>query len=198
MGLIPRNRVFYAKDRALFMQYMPDAIANFRPMPTGRNVQPVRFRLGEVRDEVDGEPVLMRALPRARFRNRFREQVQLPSWAAVCLEDFEAELRNTGLVKEGEMLVQVSHSRLKFRVQKADVSIDDVGVHGGDPSVRAGPASRGLPALTEGHTPMTGTQGDPSRAKSGASLYGEGVSVPSPQIVHKIARRARAKRRLDL
>lgn len=198
MRFVPRNRVLDAPDKALFLQYMPDAVAGFRPMPTGSYAKQVSLRLGQVRDEVDGQSVLMRTLPFPRFRNRFRQQVSLPSWAAECLEDVEAELRNAGLIKEVEGLVQLSHTGLKFRVQHIDVPVDDIDVHGGVPSVSAAPASRELLHLTEGPTPVTGTQGDPSRAQSEASLYGEGVSVAPRNIVHKIRQRRRAQRRLDL
>lgn len=198
MRFIPRNRVLDAPDKALFLQYMPDAVAGFRPMPTGGYSKQVRLRLGQVRNEVDSHAVLMRTLPFPRFRNRFREQVSLPSWAAESLEDLEAVLRDTGLIKEGQGLVQLTHSGLKFRVQEIDIPVGNMGIHGGVPSVSAAPPSGELLHLTEGPTPLTGTQGDPSRAKSEASLYGEGVSVPPRNIVHKIRQRRRAQRRLDL
>lgn len=66
--------------------------------------------------EVTGDPVLMRALPRARFRTAFFEQVVLPFGHAECLENFEQGLRLAGLVGPDQILCQGDRLGFKFRV----------------------------------------------------------------------------------
>lgn len=86
---------------------------------------------GEVGNEIDSEPELVRALERSRFRNTFFDEVSLPHGRAKCLEDFEAGLRAAGLVGVHQILVQSGASGRKFRVAKRQVGIDG---HISDPS----------------------------------------------------------------
>lgn len=80
-------------------------------------------------DEIDGQSVLMRALPRARFRGTFGDEVRLPNGTAERLEDFEAGLRDAGLLAESEILKKSHSPFLHFRVQKRQVAVDGTLIH---------------------------------------------------------------------
>lgn len=73
-----------------------------------------------VRDEIDCQSPLVRALPRSRFRRALSEQASLPSGMAERLEDFEMGLRSAGLIKPGQLLVQGFNSPCKFRVEQGE------------------------------------------------------------------------------
>lgn len=74
--------------------------------------------------EIGGEPELVRALERTRFRDAFFDEVRLPDGIAVRLENFEAGLRAAGLVGVDEILVKTRGPRAKFRVAKRKIAID--------------------------------------------------------------------------
>ena len=100
------------------------------PIPAGEHTFPGPLTQGssfvgrEVRDKIDGESELVRALERTRFRDAFFDEVALPEGRAICLEDLEAGLRAAGLVSVDEILVQSGRSGRKFRVAKRRVGID--------------------------------------------------------------------------
>ena len=126
MRFIPPNRGYQATLRRLLCEHYPAFIAGFRPMPTGPYAEGYRLGLRGIRDVISGETEVMRALPRSRFRNTFREQAVLPLSASVSLEDFELELRRVNLIADGELLVQSLSSPRKFRVAIREVSDNDV------------------------------------------------------------------------
>ena len=73
---------------------------------------------------IDGEPVLVRALERSRFRDAFGYQVSLPEGVAVSLEDLEQGLRLAGLVGPDEIICQRGKAGNRFRVAKRQVAMD--------------------------------------------------------------------------
>ena len=98
-------------------QDLPIVVFSWGPVPVPPAVTLSRLELEPLRHEVDSEPELMRALPRARFRGAFGEQVVLPVGTAQSLERFEAELRRVGLIRKGEALRQGAKLPTHFRVQ---------------------------------------------------------------------------------
>ena len=75
-------------------------------------------------DVIDGEPVLVRALERSRFRDAFGYKVSLPEGVAVSLEDLEQGLRLAGLVGPDEIICQRGKAGNRFRVAKRQVAMD--------------------------------------------------------------------------
>ena len=75
-------------------------------------------------DEISRQPVLMRALPRARFRGLGLKQLVLPQGMAETLEQFEIGLRLAGFVRSNELVCQTTDGTHHFRVQRRYVSID--------------------------------------------------------------------------
>lgn len=81
-------------------------------------------------DKVNGEAVLMSALPSPRFRGPLFEECVLPQWAAPALIEFEMALRESGLIGEFEVLKQRDKFGCKFRVQKSHISVWNSGQRG--------------------------------------------------------------------
>lgn len=100
------------------------------PIPAGEDPLPDLFSergglLGtEVRNEVGGEPELVRALERSRFRDFLGNEVSLPERRAVRLEDLEQGLRLAGLIGPDEIVVQRGSSGTKFRVAQRKIAVD--------------------------------------------------------------------------
>ena len=69
-------------------------------------------------DEVASKPVVMRALPRPRFRGPLGEQVELPQGTAERLENFEKGLRLAGFIGPREGLRQSLKAFNRFRVEQ--------------------------------------------------------------------------------
>ena len=69
-------------------------------------------------DVIDGQPVIMRALPRPRFRGPLGEKVELPDGTAKTLERFEEGLRLAGFIGPREGLRQSVKRFNSFRVEK--------------------------------------------------------------------------------
>ena len=124
MRFVPANR-FEAETRRRLLQYFPAWIANFRPIPSGRNAERSRFAMAQEGDKIDRKTEVVGALTPTRFRSSFGEQVVLPLETAERLEDFEAELKRTGLMKPDEALVQRYSRPDKFRVQPVQVIAAD-------------------------------------------------------------------------
>jgi len=128
MARVPRNR--YGQLEKLRSGRQKAIIVGGVPIPagedtfTGRGGECSGLFGREVRDEVDRQPELVRALERTRFRDAFFEEVSLPHGRAVCLEDFEAGLRAAGLVGIDEIIVKSGTTGRKFRVAKRHVRID--------------------------------------------------------------------------
>lgn len=120
MRFVPANR-FEAETRRRLLEYFPAWIGNFRPIPSGRDAKRARFALAEEGDKIDGKPEIVGALTATRFRCSFGEQVILPLETAERLEDFETELKRSGLMKPDETLVQRYSRPEKFRVQPVQV-----------------------------------------------------------------------------
>lgn len=139
MARVPRDR--YGHLEALRTGRKKAVIVGGVPIPAGEHAftgpsgKLGGFLGAEIRDEIDGQPELVRALHRSRFRDAFGDQLTLPHGRAVCLEDFEAGLRAAGLMGVNEILVQSGRSGRKFRVAKRQVLIDghDVNSFGHEP-----------------------------------------------------------------
>lgn len=140
MRFIPPDRGYQARLRRSLCELDPAFVAGFRPMPAGPYAKGYRLGLREVRDVIGGEAEIVRALPRTRFRNTFHEEAVLPLSASVSLENFEAELRASGLVKPEEVMVQSLSSPRKFRVAVGKVA-DDVTRHEQGPALPPLPGS---------------------------------------------------------
>ena len=101
-------------------------------MPVPADEVPLAGKVGEASgvvavdegDVIDGEPVLVRALERSRFRDAFGYQVSLPEGVAVSLEDLEQGLRLAGLVGPDEIICQRGKAGNRFRVAKRQVAMD--------------------------------------------------------------------------
>jgi hypothetical protein len=76
--------------------------------------------------EIDGQPILMRALPTSRFSTPSSEKVILSDWAAVALENLEQGLRAAGLIGSREKCVQSLKAVTRFRVTKLEVDRPDI------------------------------------------------------------------------
>ena len=135
MARVPRKRYGKFETGRAFGE--KPVVVGGVPVPAGHDAladvdgQGVRFFRGDVRNEIDSEPELVRALERSRFRGAFFEEIALPHGRAKCLEEFEAGLRAAGLVGVHQILVQSGASGRKFRVAKRQVGIDG---HITDPS----------------------------------------------------------------
>jgi len=129
MGSVPRDRRKQAMLRRQLGQDLPVAVFRFGPVPLPPPVTFSRTELEDFRDEIDGEPELVRALPRARFRGAFGEKVVLPVGTAQTLERFEAELRAVGLIRKGQVLRQGAKLKSHFRVQVVKGERSSLDVH---------------------------------------------------------------------
>ena len=128
MNSIPTNR--YLEAKALGGPLKEVVVVAAVPAPARQDFLPGQITQVEsllsvdVWDEIDGQPDTMRTLENSRFRRAFFEQVSLPNRVAVCLEDFEAGLREAGFISGDQLLVQARYDQRKFRVQKAHVVVD--------------------------------------------------------------------------
>lgn len=201
MTKIPAYRDPQSTFRRLGFQEFP--VVPLVPVPTGVDTLPEVLPEGkrllhvEVWDEIDREPVLMRTLPRSRFRDAFGDKLALPDRVAERLEDLEIGLREAGFIRDDELLSKRGNEGLKFRVKVRNVLVDG---HLVAPSVKAAAPAGPVPSLTEGPSQSTALDTQ-SRAESEASLDG-GSRVGYPALkgslfVHMHAKRERAKRRLD-
>ena len=121
MGFIPRDRRQQAMLRRQLGQDLPIVVFRSGPVPltqASRGVVGGRSNFSDAPwHEIDGQPELMRTLPRSRFRGAFGEKVALPVGTAETLERFEKELRSVGLIRKGEVLRQGAKLKSHFRVQ---------------------------------------------------------------------------------
>ena len=129
MGSIPRDRRQQAMLRRQLGQDLPVAVFRFGPVPLPPAVTVSRTELEDFRNEIDCEPELVRALPRARFRGAFGEKVVLPVGTAEALERFESELRKVGLIRKGQVLRQGAKLKSHFRVQVVKGERSSLDVH---------------------------------------------------------------------
>ena len=106
MARVPLYLRRQAMLRRQLAQDLPIVVFDWGPVPVPAAITLPGLELEPLRHEVDCEAELMRALPRARFRGAFGEQVVLPVGTAEALERFEAELRRVGLIRKGEALRQ--------------------------------------------------------------------------------------------
>ena len=118
MRSVPTERMSYACDRGLLMEYLPSFIGNFRPIPTGRASEHPSLLGVQIRNEIRCQPEIMGALPHASFRDTFGHKAVLSAEMAETLEDFQSELKSAGLMHEGEVLIQYACTPRKFRVQR--------------------------------------------------------------------------------
>lgn len=123
MGLIPLNRASQAMVRRQLGEGLPVVVFRWGPVPVVPSVREATW------NKIDCEAVLMRALPRSRFRGAFGEQVRLPVGTAETLERFEQELRAVGLVRENEVLRQGAKLPAHFRVQVRDRKLTSADIH---------------------------------------------------------------------
>ena len=116
MRFVPKDGRAQAMRRRQLAQDLPVVVFSWGPVPL-----PDSCAASETddppRNEIDGKPVLMCALPRANFRGAFGEQVCLPVGTAQTLERFYQELRLVGLISEGQVLRQSAKDPAHFRVQ---------------------------------------------------------------------------------
>ena len=130
MGFVPSDRGRKAMMDRQLGKDLPIVVFRSGPVPVpAGGVLVVRAELEDPRHEIDGEPELMRALPRSRFRGAFGEQVVLPVGAAETLERFESELRAVGLIRKGEVLRQGAKLPSHFRVQVGKGKGSSLDVH---------------------------------------------------------------------
>jgi len=118
MRSVPTERMSYASDRGLLMEYLPSFIGNFRPIPTGRASELGCFLPVKIRNEVSCETEIVGAAPSPRFRDTFGNKALLSAEMSETLENFEAELKATGFMHDGEVLIQYATTPRKFRVQR--------------------------------------------------------------------------------
>lgn len=140
MGSIPSVRRYQAMMRRQLGKDLPIVVFRWGPMPLPLSYS-VPVLPDPPRDEIDGEPVLMRALPRAHFRGAFGEQVSLPVGTAETLERFEQELRLVGLISKGEVLRQGAKDPTYFRVQVGNRKLSTVDLHSHSSCVERGTGS---------------------------------------------------------
>ena len=118
MRPVPTERMSYACDRRLLLEYLPSFIGNFRPIPTGRASQHPSLLGCQIRNEIRREAEIVGAAPSSRFRDTFGDKASLSAEMSETLEDFEAVLKATGLMDRREVLVQYATTPRKFRVQR--------------------------------------------------------------------------------
>lgn len=116
---------------------------NLIPTPSRLEAQGDALGLGEVGHEVAGQPELVCALERSRFRAPITGQVLLPYGTAKRLEDFEAGLRAVGLIAVNEIVVQTFDRPSHFRVKERNVRVDGRFVHVEKPVVGEEPLDSG-------------------------------------------------------
>lgn len=186
MGTIPRDRRTDAERIRAIIQEVPARIGGARPVPASLYAERVGLSLIEEGHEIDGQPEVVRGLPRSRFTSTFALHAYLPSRAAECLEDLEAELRATGLIGPDEILSQTSRDGRKFRVKKRNASVDGVFVHD------VSPAKRGeFPAFDGDPQPPASSRGR-VKGLSGAPLDAALDRCPSPPRAYSKPRRGPA------
>ena len=128
MARVPRNR--RGQLEMLRSGRQKAIIVGGVPVPADKDAfaGEVRDPFGVVRVDdrnvIDGEPVLVRALERTRFRDAFGDQISLPEGIAVSLEDLEQGLRLAGLIGPDEIVCQRGKTGRSFRVAKRQVSMD--------------------------------------------------------------------------
>jgi len=188
MAFVPRKN--WQRQLELGRRYQPQILIVMGAVPTPActdglvpeqlvdRVEAFSVLNRQVRDEIDRQPELMRRLERSRFRRSLCKHSALPQGIAETLEEFEAGLRSAGFVGVDQVLLQSFANPLKFRVQARNVSIDG---HFVEPPVKAAAPLEPVPSLTGVPKPLAGLEGDPSRPKSEACLYGEGSSAPSSE-----------------
>lgn len=128
MGFVPTDRRKQAMMRRELGEGLPIVVFRWGPVPLPAG-DPVPVLPDPARDEVDCEPVLMRALPRTHFRGAFGEQVSLPVGTAQTLERFEQELRAVGLIGKGQILRQGAKCPTYFRVQVGNRKLSAGDIH---------------------------------------------------------------------
>lgn len=154
MRFVPRYGPYEAEHRRRLLEFLPEWIGGFRPVPSGAYAERCRLRLAEVRHEIASEPVLMRALPRCCFRNFLHDEAVLPYGTAERLKDFVSELQATGLMAVDEIVVQSLATPGKFRLQKRKVGVDRAAVHECCSFSKTATPTLGVrPGLTEGPKP---------------------------------------------
>lgn len=129
MRSVPRVRASHAERLRACFQEPPAGVADRRPVPADFYAECFRLGLTEEGNEIDSQAELVRGLPRSRFTGAFTMNAYLPSGAAECLEDLEAELRAAGLITPDQILVQTSRDGRKFRVKERRPSVDGILVH---------------------------------------------------------------------
>ena len=129
MRPIPTDRRAQAMRRRQLGQDLPIVVFNWGPVPLPNSGSAAVETNDAPRDEIDGKPVVVRALPRANFRGAFGEQVSLPVGAAETLERFYKELRLVGLVGHNEVFRQGAKDPTYFRVQVGNRKLAAVDIH---------------------------------------------------------------------
>lgn len=115
MNQIPFDRRIHAEIARGGPHEFP--VVLFIPRPPG-------FGGRVYRDDIDGEAIVMCALPWLRFRAAgLGEQMVLPLGAAISLVEFEEGLRLTGFMGMFEILKQPTYLEGKFGVQRSHVPI---------------------------------------------------------------------------
>lgn len=99
------------------------------PTPSDCQLKDGGIAVIDPRDEVSGQPVIMRAMPRSRFRNTFSEQISLPLGEAESLEQLELSLREVGFITEDQILSQRLTLPTKFVVQGRNIAVDGEYIH---------------------------------------------------------------------
>lgn len=120
MRFVPVDVAFKSMLFSKLAENDPVAVAGVGPIPVPSTDVVLGPKLEDFRDEIDGEPELVRALPSARFRGAFGKKVVLPVGTAQTLERFEAELRAVGFIGRDEILRQSAKLPSHFRVQFRD------------------------------------------------------------------------------
>ena len=115
MRPVPFDRRYQAMRARQLGHDLPVVVFDWGPVPVAHAGE-VGAEDQSARHEIDGETVLMRALPWSHFRGAFGEQVQLPVGTAEALERFEQELRLVGLIGKGQVLRQGAKDPTYFRV----------------------------------------------------------------------------------
>lgn len=90
---------------------------SFQHLFANHIAEPVGLVASDDRNEVYRQPELVRTLKRSRFRGAFSHELQLPLWAAECLEDLEAGLRDAGFMRADQKIAQDPYAPFKFRVE---------------------------------------------------------------------------------
>ena len=178
MAGVPLNRnrqTVFRRDRS-----QETVIVGGVPVPPRKHSLPdpiAEFGCGvgvEYWDEVARKPELVRTCVGSGLSGSFGQKVMLPHGVAERLEEFEAGLREAGLIGEDEFLRQSYVSPSHFRVQKQGVAVN--GSHRDNPSVKASEPSAPDRALMEVPKRLRNRRGSQSRAvERKRPLTGEAV-----------------------